>query len=151
MPSVIFICTGNLHRSPMAEYLFKDLLADASGWKITSVGTYTQNGMRTNTEVLHVLKSFGIDASAHRTQVVNRRKVQNHNLVLCLANNHKEALRAEFPDLKERIYLLSEMVGKKVSVDDPIGGPLIEYETVAKEIKDYLAEGYERIIKLAGE
>lgn len=128
MPSVLFVCTGNLHRSPMAEYLFKGLILDTSNWQISSAGTYTRNGMRTNTEVLTVLKSYGIDASAHRTQVITRRKIHNHNLVLCLASNHKEALQAEFPDLKDRIYLLSEMVGKIDSVDDPIGGPMVEYE-----------------------
>jgi protein-tyrosine phosphatase len=151
MPSVLFVCTGNLHRSPMAEYFFKSLIIDTSNWQISSAGTYTRKGMRTNAEVLSVLKSYGIDASAHRTQVVTRRKIHNHNLVLCLAHNHKEALRAEFPDLKERIYLLSEMAGKTESVDDPIGGPLVEYEATAKEIIGYLSQGLERIKELAGD
>ena len=151
MPSVLFVCTGNLHRSPMAKYLFKSLVQDATGWQISSAGTYTRNGMQTNAEVLSVLKSYGIDASAHRTQVVTRRKIQAHNLVLCLASNHKEALRAEFPDLKDRIYLLSEMVGRSESIDDPIGGPLVEYQAVAREINEYLTQGLERIIELAGE
>ena len=149
MPSVLFVCTGNLHRSPMAEYLFKNLISDTDNWLITSAGTYTHKGMQTNEEVLTVLKSYGIDASAHRTQVISRRKIHNHNLVLCLASNHKEALRIEFPDMKERIYLLSEMVGLTTSVDDPIGGPLEEYEAAAKEINDYLTEGFERIVELA--
>jgi len=135
----------------MAEYLFKIQLGDTSGWKINSAGTYTRNGMRTNTEVLTVLKSYGIDATAHRTQEVNRRKIHNHNLVICLARNHKEALRAEFPDLKERIYLLSEMVGKIDSVDDPIGGPLVEYEVVAREINEYIQQGFDRIVELSAE
>ena len=151
MPSILFVCTGNLHRSPMAEYLFKNQLGDTSGWKITSAGTYTRNGMRTNTEVLTVLKSYGIDATTHRTQEVNRRKIHNHSLVICLASNHKEALRAEFPDLKERIYLLSEMVGKIDSVDDPIGGPLVEYEVVAREINEYITQGFDRIVELSAE
>ena len=135
----------------MAEYLFKIQLGDTSGWKINSAGTYTRNGMRTNTEVLTVLKSYGIDATAHRTQEVNRRKIHNHNLVICLARNHKEALRAEFPDLNERIYLLSEMVGKIDNVDDPIGGPLVEYEVVAREINEYIQQGFERIVELSAE
>ena len=151
MPSVLFVCTGNLHRSPMAEYLFKEMISDHSDWQISSAGTYTRNGIPTNNEVLTVLKSYDIDASAHRTQVINRRKVHSHNLVLCMASNHKEALRAEFPDLKERIYLLSEMAGYLESIDDPIGGPLVEYEATAREINEYLKQGFERIVELAGE
>ena len=152
MPSVLFVCTGNLHRSPMAEYIFKDMIGEQSDWEISSAGTYTRNGMPTNNEVLTVLKgSYNIDASAHRTQVITRGKVYSHNLVLCMASNHKEALRAEFPDLKERIYLLSEMGGEIDSIDDPIGGPLSEYEATACEINEYLKLGFDRIVELAGE
>ena len=107
--------------------------------------------MSTTTEVLTVLKEYGIDASAHRSRVITRRQLMNHHLILCLASNHNDALQAEFPDLKNKIYLLSEMVGKTASVDDPIGGPLVEYEAAAREINGYLTEGFEKIIKLAGE
>jgi protein-tyrosine-phosphatase len=149
MPSVLFVCTGNLHRSPLAEYLFKNMLEDTTDWMVNSAGTYTRNGLPTNTEVLTVLRSYGIDANSHRTKIITRELVQDHNLVLCLASNHKEALRAEFPDLKERILLLSEMVGKTENVYDPIGGPLIEYEIVAREINQYLSQGFEQILDLA--
>ena len=135
----------------MAEYLFKDLLGDTKGWKITSAGTYTRDGLHTNFEVLAVLKSYGIDASAHRTRLITRQLINIHNLVLCLATNHKEALQAEFPDLKDRIYLLSEMVGDYESVEDPIGGPLIDYQVAAQEIESYLTQGLDRIIQLAGD
>ena len=149
MPSVLFVCTGNLHRSPMAEYLFKEKIGEAVDWEISSAGTYTRNGLPTNNEVLTTLQKYGIDAGSHRTKIITRRKIANHNLVLCLASNHKEALQAEFPDLKDRIYLLSEMVGETASVDDPIGGPLVEYEAAAEEIDNYLTEGFERIVRLA--
>ena len=135
----------------MTEYLFKDKIGDLSNWQIASAGTYTRNGMRTTTEVLTVLKAYGIDARAHRSREITRRQLQTHNVVLCLASNHKEALQAEFPDLKDRIYLLSEMAGKITSVDDPIGGPLVEYEAAAREINEYLTLGFERIVELAGE
>jgi protein-tyrosine phosphatase len=107
--------------------------------------------MHSNHEVLTVLRSYGIDASTHRSKIVTRRKLQNHNLVLCLASNHKEALRTEFPDLKDRIYLLSEMAGETQSIADPIGGPLVEYQAAAREIRDYLIRGFDRIIELAGD
>ena len=59
MPSVLFVCTGNLHRSPMAEYFFRDKVGADPDWEITSAGTDTRNGMRTTREVLKVLKEYG--------------------------------------------------------------------------------------------
>jgi protein-tyrosine phosphatase len=96
-----------------------------------------------------VLQTYGIDASGHRSLEITRELIANHNLVLCLASNHKEALRAEFPDLAGRIYLLSEMVGKEMDVEDPIGGPLVEFEAAAREIDEYLTKGLDRIVALA--
>lgn len=149
MPSVLFVCTGNLHRSPMAEYLFKDKISNATDWQIRSAGTYTRDGLPTTPEVLTVLQTYGIDASGHRSLEITRELIESHNLVLCLASNHKEALRAEFPDLADRIYLLSEMAGKQIDVEDPIGGPLVEFEAAAREIDEYLTEGFDRILELA--
>ena len=95
------------------------------------------------------LKDYGIDASAHRTREVNRSLLEEHNLVLCLASNHKEALQFEFSDLADRIYLLSEMVGQQVSVEDPIGGPVVEFEAAAREIDAFISEGLDKIVELA--
>ena len=149
MRSVLFVCTGNLHRSPMAEYLFKAKLDDPEHWQVTSAGTYTRDGLPTNAEVLATLQTYGIDARAHSSLEITRPLMEQHNLILCLARNHKEALRAEFPDLKERVYLLSEMVGITADVEDPIGEALSAYEAAAREIDAYLTRGFARIAELA--
>jgi protein-tyrosine-phosphatase len=149
--SVLFVCTGNLHRSPMAEYFFQAKIGNTPGWQISSAGTYTRDGMACPREVMVVLRKYGISAKSHRSREISRQIIEQHQLVLCLASNHKEALRAEFPDLASRIYLLSEMVGKKENVDDPIGGPLVEFESVAREIDAYLTQGFDQIVKLSTE
>ena len=150
MPSVLFVCTGNLHRSPMAEYFFKDKIGQNPAWQIASAGTYTRNGLPTTPKVITVMNQYGINARNHRSQEINRILLENYNLILCLASNHKEALQAEFPDLAERIFLLSEMGGKTVDVEDPIGGPMLEFQAAAREINEYLTTGFERIVELAG-
>jgi protein-tyrosine phosphatase len=149
MPSVLFVCTGNLHRSPMAEYLFKEKIDPSQDWQIESAGTYTRDGIPTTPKVLTVLQTYGIDANGHRSMEITRELIESHNLILCLASNHKEALRAEFPDLAGRVYLLSEMAGIQMDVEDPIGGPLVEFEAAAREIDEYLNKGFDRIVELA--
>jgi protein-tyrosine-phosphatase len=148
--SVLFVCTGNLHRSPLAEYFFKSKIGENPNWRISSAGTYTRDGIPSPPEVRMVMTKYGIEVKDHRSREITRELIEQNNLVLCLASNHKEALRAEFSEFADRIYLLSEMVGKNEDVDDPIGGPLIEFEAVAREIDAYLTQGYQRIVELAG-
>jgi len=149
MPSVLFVCTGNLHRSPIAKYLFKQKVDADPDWKIASAGTYTRDGLPAPPEVLTILARYGIDARRHRTREVTRPLLESCNLILCMRSNHKEALRAEFPDLAARIYLLSEMAGETTDIEDPIGGPMVEFDVVAREIDSYLTRGFERIVQLA--
>lgn len=149
MPSVLFVCTGNLHRSPIAEYLFRQKIGADPSWQIASAGTYTRNGLPASPEVLTILARYDIDARGHRTREITRPLLKSHNLILCMAGNHKEALRAEFPNLAARIYLLSEMAGETVDIEDPIGGPMVEFEITAREIDAYLTRGFERILQLA--
>jgi hypothetical protein len=66
-----------------------------------------------------------------------------------METNHKEALRFEFPDLADRIYLLSEMVDRDFNIADPIGGAYSDYEKTAIEIAQILQEGFDRIVALS--
>lgn len=150
MASVIFICTGNLHRSPMAKYFLQAKVADREGeWQVDSAGTWAALGQPTNTLVRQALQEFGLQANDHRSKPVSAKLLEQFNLILVMASNHKEALTAEFPHLSDRIYLLSEMVGLRRDVEDPIGGPLVEYQFAAREIKEYIERGFERIQELA--
>ena len=67
-----------------------------------------------------------------------------------MESNHKEALRVEFPEIADRVYMLSEMVDVQRNVEDPIGGPLVDFVDTAREIDQYLTDGFDRICELAG-
>jgi protein-tyrosine-phosphatase len=90
----------------------------------------------------------GLDLSQHRARTVTRAMLQQFDLVLVMEANHKEALRIEFPDLRQKIFLLSEMVGKKINVDDPIGGKISDYQVTADVLDGYFAQGWQRILEL---
>jgi hypothetical protein len=62
---------------------------------------------------------------------------------------HQEALRAEFPEIANRVFLLSEMVGQRKDVRDPIGRPLPEYRDTLNEIERILDQGLDKIRKLS--
>lgn len=152
MPSVLFVCTANICRSPIAMGLFKKMLAEnqAEGdWVVESAGTWGLEGDPAAAGSQAVMNSLGIDISKHRARRVDHDLLDSFDLVLTMENGHKEALCMEFPEYADRIYMLSEMSGRKRDVDDPYGGVYSGYEQAADDIQAYLEAGFDRIIQLA--
>lgn len=152
MPSVLFICTANICRSPMASALFRQKLRKIYGddnWLITSAGTWATDGIPASFNSIAVMGEKGIDIQNHRSQIVSSELLQKHNLVLTMEKGHKEALQVEFPKLAERVYLLSEMVGGTFDIDDPYGGKIDDYRVTADEVDQVLSDGFDRICQLA--
>lgn len=122
---------------------------EAARWRIESAGTWALDGRPAAEYTQEVLLRRGIDLSEHQARTVDRAMLERFNLILTMQRGHKEALQIEFPDLAGRVFLLSEMVGKNFEIQDPIGGPLEDFEDTAREIDILLEQGEERIRRLA--
>lgn len=152
MPSVLFICTANICRSPMAMALFRKKIEqepDAANWRIDSAGTWGLDGEPAAVKSIVVMQQYGIDLRDHRSREVSLDVLQTYDLILTMEQGHKEALRAEYPILQDRIFLLSEMVDLNYDIQDPFGEPLSEYQETAKELEKILTAGYAKICALA--
>lgn len=150
--SVLFVCTANLCRSPMAAALFRDMVKRRGSdldWRIESAGTWAAEGNPAVSQVQQVINERGIDLSDHLSQSVSEELLQRFNLILTMERSHKEALRVEFPSHAERIFLLSEITGFEHDIKDPIGGPASEYHVTANEIEELLERGFDQIVSLA--
>ena len=149
MKSVLFVCSANICRSPMAVGLLQAKVSDVD-WRIESAGVWAQPGYKAARNTLKVLKQRGIDLSVHRSQPITKELVQEFDLILTMESGHKEALRAAFPQDASRIYMLSEMAGSRLDIIDPIGRTMADFEDTALEIDAFLDQGFAKIQSLTG-
>lgn len=152
MPSVLFVCTANICRSPMAMALFKQKVAqqpNAPDWRVESAGTWALGDEPAASRSQAVMREFGLNIASHRSRCVSLELLRPFNLILTMEQGHKEALRVEFPELSARIYLLSEMAGRSYDIFDPMGGTIEDFRDTARELDRLLADGLDRIIQLA--
>lgn len=150
MPSVLFVCTANIIRSPSAEAIFRKLVDGMSPqeWQVSSAGTWTPGGDPAHPYIINLLGKFGIDIRNHRSREINNRMLAMSDIVLVMEKSHKEALSVEFAAHAKKIFLLSELKGATQDVVDPIGGTLVDYKATLIEIKNYLQDAPTRIMEL---
>jgi protein-tyrosine-phosphatase len=148
-PAVLFVCTANICRSPMAAALFRAKLQEVVGgdtWLIDSAGTWAKDGQRVSINSAKVMESRGLDIFAHRSKTVSKALLDQYDLILVMEPGHKEALRVEFSQAAGRIFLLSELSGPPVAIDDPYGMSLERYEKTAVELEGYIDAALPKIL-----
>lgn len=143
---LVFVCTGNTCRSPMAEMLMRrrlaerlacsiDELEDRGIW-VLSAGVAATAGGRASAEANAAIASWGVQLDQHESQPVSDRIVRCADLILTMTRGHREALLSHWPEASARVFLLTRGQG---DVADPIGGPVELYRRCAEQIDRYLS------------
>ncbi|MDW7760891.1 MAG: hypothetical protein SCM96_09660 [Acidobacteriota bacterium] len=149
-PSILFVCTGNRCRSIAAAALWKARLQQLdenwAEWRISSAGTWAEEGEPPPRALLSMLLERGLDVGGQKSRRLTRDLMAAHRLVLVMEPGHKEALGVEFPELKDRVYLLSEMAGHSSPVADPEGGDPEAFAACIEDIEALLDQGEDRIM-----
>lgn len=149
MSSILFVCSANQCRSPMAEGLFKEILikrGEESSWRVESAGVWAYEGASATHNAQLVMQERGIDISNHLSRKAQPSLVQTFDLVLVMEQAHKETLLEENPSQSDRFFLFSEMINSEADFEDPVGGSLDRYRQAADEIEHILTRGIGQIM-----
>jgi protein-tyrosine-phosphatase len=153
---VLFVCTGNTCRSPMAAGLMNKLLSetDFDGIEVGSAGTGALNGWPAAPHALEVTKNWGIDISAHRSRALDKGIVEAADLILCMTLEHHRATRQLSANSGRKSYLLASYPQKPeetplARIEDPMGGDLEVYEKAFMRIDEHLRRIFGDILEKA--
>lgn len=152
MSVIMCVCTGNLCRSPMAEGLLRQRLAQeglAGRFEVSSAGVWAVDDRPASENAVAVMAERGIDISGHIAHTINAADVAEADLILVMSREHAQMITATWPQYDWKVFRLSEMTGKRKDVRDPYGGPIKEYRSCADVIARYVDEGLPRILELA--
>lgn len=155
---VLFVCSGNTCRSPMAAALFRRLIAEEwgeqlGGLEVLSAGTAAVDGEPATPQAVTVMGRRGVDLTPHRARRLLPDMVREADWILTMTQAQRAEVVRLAPEAKERVFLLKYFPpgdaepGPEHDVDDPIGQSEEVYEQVARELEQavrrvagYLAE-----------
>jgi L-threonylcarbamoyladenylate synthase len=138
--TVLFVCSGNTCRSPMAEAIARHLLSknlsggemelEKKGISIVSAGTYAMPGMRATPQAVDALKAIGADLTRHRSRPLTVELIHQADVIYTMGQGHAHAVRSLVPSASDKIQTLDP----NGDIEDPIGSDLAVYKSLAGQL-----------------
>src|SRR5206468_12795792 len=147
MKTILFVCTGNVCRSPMAEGLFRHAVKGRGDFCVLSAGVGAIDGQPPSAYAVHALRELGIDISQQRSRMLTAELVSQADYIFGMTHGHVDAINLLYPQAVEKTFLLREFDDTldifEKDISDPIGG---SYE-VYLNCRDQIEQGIASILR----
>jgi protein-tyrosine-phosphatase len=147
MNSILFVCTANRYRSPLAATCFQAELmkrGQDKSWIVSSAGTWAMEGYPAMPAAILEARQLGLNIQEHQSRGITADMLQESDLIVVMERGHKEALQVEFKAHGQKVVLLSEVTeGSSYDIPDPVTDP--RNTDVGSQICRLIQTGFEKI------
>src|ERR1035437_26092 len=147
MKTILFLCTGNVCRSPMAEGFFRHAVRGRGEFRILSAGLGALDGQPPSPYSVQAMKEIGMDISGQRSRALTADLVRSADLILGMTHGHVDTVQLLYPQVAEKTFLLREfdetLKPYEKNISDPIGS---SYE-IYVDCRDQIEQGIATLLK----
>ena len=150
MKTILFVCTANICRSPMAAAIMRQRIAQhglADQVQVLSAGVWAEPGHAASVNAVTTLDRRGIELESHRSQPLTPELLREADVILVMEEGHRRSIFYAAPQHLAKVFLLTEMAGGHEDVDDPYGGPLSLSGRTADLLESLIDAGLPKILQ----
>lgn len=151
MKHILFVCTGNVCRSVIAEGILKNFLLKKgiTGITVSSAGIEANSEYKIYGYLEEVMREAGIDFSDHISTQIAEKDVKMSSIIFVMEKRHKQFILERFPYAAKKVFLLKGYAGYgEIDIEDPIGQPPPAHKQKLEEITDCIQKTLPKILNL---